>query len=50
MKTDEEQTPGLRTAILAGCMVAFLGFGFAATFGVFLTPISQDLGWVLSDE
>ena len=45
MKTDEEQTPGLRAAILAGCMVAFLGFGFAATFGVFLTPMSQDLGW-----
>ena len=45
MKTDEEKTPGLRAAILAGCMVAFLGFGFAATFGVFLTPMSQDLGW-----
>ena len=45
MKTDEEKTPGLRAAILAGCMVAFLGFGFAATFGVYLTPMSQDLGW-----
>lgn len=45
MKSDEEKTPGLRAAILAGCMVAFLGFGFAATFGVFLTPMSQDLGW-----
>ena len=36
MKTDEVQTPGLRAAILAGCIVAFLGFGFAASFGVFL--------------
>jgi MFS family permease len=36
---------GLNAAIFAGCMVAFLGFGFAATFGVFLAPMSQDLGW-----
>ena len=35
----------LTTAIFAGCMVAFLGFGFAATFGVFLRPISADMGW-----
>ena len=26
-------------------MVAFLGFGFAATFGVFLKPMIADLGW-----
>ena len=26
-------------------MIAFLSFGFAATFGVFLKPISADLGW-----
>lgn len=45
MTTDRDETSGLRTAIFAGCMVAFLGFGFAATFGVFLTPMSQDLGW-----
>ncbi len=32
-------------AIIAGCIVAFVGFGFAATFGVFLRPMSQDLGW-----
>ena len=35
----------LRAAIVAGCIVAFLGFGFAATFGVFLSPMSADLGW-----
>lgn len=32
-------------AIVAGCMVAFIGFGFAATFGIFLRPMSQELGW-----
>jgi len=32
-------------AIVGGCMVAFLGFGFAATFGVFLLPMSEALGW-----
>lgn len=35
----------LNAAIFAGCIIAFLGFGFAATFGVFLVPMSQDLGW-----
>ena len=35
----------LNLAIFAGCMVAFLGFGFAATFGVFMAPMSADLGW-----
>lgn len=35
----------LNVAIFAGCMVAFLSFGFAATFGVFLAPMSADLGW-----
>jgi len=32
-------------AIIAGCLVAFLGFGFSAAFGVFLQPMSADLGW-----
>lgn len=45
MAEHNEQSPGLRPAIFAGCMIAFLGFGFAATFGVFLAPMSQDLGW-----
>ncbi len=34
----------LNAAILAGCLIAFLSFGFAATFGVFLQPMSADLG------
>lgn len=35
----------LNAAIFAGCVIAFLGFGFSATFGVFLQPMSADLGW-----
>jgi len=35
----------LNAAIFAGCMIAFLGFGFSATFGVFLRPMSAELGW-----
>lgn len=35
----------LNAAIFAGCVIAFLGFGFAATFGVFLKPMSAELGW-----
>lgn len=35
----------ITAAIVAGCLVAFIGFGFAATFGVFLRPMSTDLGW-----
>ncbi|MFY0691433.1 MAG: MFS transporter [Paracoccaceae bacterium] len=34
-----------RAAIVAGCVVAFITFGFAATFGVFLKPMSEALGW-----
>jgi MFS family permease len=35
----------ITAAIVAGCIVAFLGFGFAASFGVFMRPMSADLGW-----
>lgn len=35
----------VNAAILAGCIIAFLGFGFSATFGVFLGPMTDDLGW-----
>jgi predicted MFS family arabinose efflux permease len=35
----------INAAVFAGCVVAFLGFGFAATFGVFLKPMAADLGW-----
>lgn len=34
-----------KAAITAGCIVAFISFGFSATFGVFLRPMSADLGW-----
>ena len=33
------------SAVVAGCLVAFVAFGFAATFGVFLRPMSEELGW-----
>jgi len=39
------QTGELNAAIIAGCVVAFLSFGFAASFGVFLSPMSADLDW-----
>lgn len=41
----ETSAAEVRAAVIAGCLVAFLSFGFAATFGVFLRPMSQDLGW-----
>ncbi len=37
--------PEITAAVVAGCLVAFISFGFAATFGVFLRPMSQELGW-----
>lgn len=42
MTTDTKQ---LNMAIFAGCMIAFLSFGFSATFGIFMAPMSADLGW-----
>ena len=32
-------------AIVAGCFIAFVSFGFSATFGVFMRPMSAELGW-----
>ena len=32
-------------AIIAGCVIAFLSFGFAASFGVFLVPVTEATGW-----
>ncbi len=40
-----DSRPNVTAAIVAGCIVAFVGFGFAATFGVFLRPMSEQLGW-----
>ena len=36
---------GIPAAIAAGCIVSFVSFGFAASFGVFLRPMSNELGW-----
>jgi len=35
----------VNSAVVAGCVVAFLSFGFVASFGVFLAPMSAALGW-----
>jgi len=44
--TTSERSPAtINAAIVAGCVVAFISFGFAATFGVFLRPMSEELGW-----
>jgi MFS family permease len=45
MNSDAVPTSQLNAAIISGCIVAFLGFGFAASFGVFLAPMSADQGW-----
>lgn len=45
MSDQDHFTGPVRAAIVAGCIVAFVGFGFAATFGIFLRPMSADLGW-----
>ncbi|MEM9432548.1 MAG: MFS transporter [Pseudomonadota bacterium] len=41
----EISTSAANVAIAAGCVIAFITFGFAATFGVFLRPMSEELGW-----
>ncbi len=43
--TEPPQAATVNAAIMAGCVVAFLSFGFTASFGVFLRPMSADLGW-----
>ena len=37
--------PAIFYAIIAGCIVSFVSFGFSASFSVFLRPMSADLGW-----
>lgn len=39
------ESPAVRAAIVAGCAVAFLGFGLSVAFGVFLRPVTADTGW-----
>ncbi|MFN3260250.1 MAG: MFS transporter [Pikeienuella sp.] len=41
----DSATPGLSAAIAAGCLISFLGFGLSVGFGVFLRPVTEDLGW-----
>ena len=37
------KTPEL--AIIAGCLIALIGFGVRSGFGFFLEPMTADLGW-----
>ena len=37
--------PAIHYAIIAGCVISFVSFGFSASFSVFLRPMSADLGW-----
>ncbi len=37
--------PAIFHAIIAGCIISFVSFGFSASFSVFLWPMSTDLGW-----
>ena len=45
--TDIKKTfePAILYAIIAGCVISFVSFGFSASFSVFLSPMSADLGW-----
>ena len=43
-KIETAHTKHITVAIIAGCIVAFLSFGFSATFGVFMSPLSSSLG------
>jgi len=45
MDTPDTPSRAVTAAIIAGCFIAFVSFGFVVTFGVFLRPMSQDLGW-----
>ena len=35
--------------IIAGCLIALLGFGVRSSFGLFLSPLTQDHGWSRQD-
>ena len=41
----EKIEPEILYAIIAGCVISFVSFGFSASFSVFLRPMSADLGW-----
>ena len=44
-KTENKFKPAILYAIIAGCVISFVSFGFSASFSVFLRPMSADLGW-----
>ena len=44
-KTKNKFKPAILYAIIAGCVISFVSFGFSASFSVFLRPMSADLGW-----
>ena len=31
--------------IIAGCLISIIGFGIRSTFGIYLEPMTSDLGW-----
>jgi MFS family permease len=48
MTAAAQPTPLLRTAtavIIAGCLIALIGFGIRSTFGLFLEPMTVARGW-----
>ena len=44
-KTKNKFKQAILYAIIAGCVISFVSFGFSASFSVFLRPMSADLGW-----
>ena len=44
-KIQKKIDPAILYAIIAGCVISFVSFGFSASFSVFLRPMSADLGW-----
>ena len=44
-KSNNKLKPAIQHAIIAGCIISFISFGFSASFSVFLRPMSADLGW-----
>ena len=44
-EVQKKNDPAILYAIIAGCVISFVSFGFSASFSVFLRPMSADLGW-----
>jgi cyanate permease len=45
VKTNNRRYSQANMAIAASCFIAFVSFGFVASFGVFMTPMTSELGW-----